>query len=123
MTFINVFEIFQTFIHDDLCNVSKVQQSLQINCKFATLFIRFALNIFVLKTSLQFLFCNKRAIIDFVNFSLFSIKRIRLISLVRKIRDRKFSTFCVSANLSVNIRVIQSIIIKYKSLKKRKNKV
>ena len=104
MTFFNVFQLHQnsqTFIHDNLRNVSKVQQSLQTNCELATSFIRF-----VSKKFLQSIFFNKRAIIDFVNFSLSSIKRSRLISFVRNIRERKFSTLCVSANSSVDIRVI-----------------
>ena len=125
MTFFNVFRIYQnsqSFIHDNLRNVSKIQQSLQANCDFTTSFIRSASNTFVSKIFLQFIFFNKRAIIDFVSFSLSFNKRFRLASFVQNIRDRKFSTFCVSANSSVNIRVIQTVTIKCESLKKRKNK-
>ena len=125
MTFFNVFRIYQnsqSFIHDNLRNVSKVQQSLQTNCDFATSFIRFASNIFVSKISLQFIFFNKRAIIDFVSFSLFFNKRFRLTSFVQNIRDRKSSTSCVSASSSVDIRVIQTVTIKCESLKKRRDR-
>ena len=134
MTFFNVFKIYkniQLFLFDNLRNVSKTQQYIQIKYDFATFTTCFASNTFVSKISLNFIFFNKRAVIDFVNFLLFLIKRIRLISLVfnicdRKfstfvfnIRDRKFSAFCVSKSFFVNIRFIQSIIIKCESLKKK----
>ena len=73
MTSFNVFKIHkntQSFVFDSFRNASKAQQRLQINCDFAT-FIRIFL---------RSIFFNKRAIIDFVSFSLFFIKRSRLAS-------------------------------------------
>ena len=73
MASFNVFKIHkntQSFVFDSLRNASKAQQRLQINCDFAT----------STRTSLQFIFFNKRAITDLVSFSLFFIKRSRLTS-------------------------------------------
>ena len=125
MTSFNVFKILkniQTSIFNNLRNALKIQQRIQINCDFTTFTTCFASNIFVLKFFLQFIFFNKRAVIDFVKFLFFSIKRFRLTSFVFNIRDRKSSASYVFENSFVNIRFIQSIIIKCESLKKKKNR-
>ena len=134
MTSFKVFKIHkntQSFAFDSLRNASKAQQRMQINCDLATSTICSASNILVSKISLQSIFFNKRAITDLVSFSLFSIKRFRLTSLVSNKRDRnplsnkrdrKSSAPCVSASPSVNIRFIQSAIIECESSKKRKDR-
>ena len=123
MTFFNIFD-FNSFVNNNnnVFNALRNQRNLQTHCDFRTSSVRSASNISISKFLLQSIFFNKHAIIDFVSFSLFSIKRIRLTFLVRNIRDRKSSTFYVSATSSVDIRFIQTVTIRCESLKKRKNK-
>ena len=88
------------------------------------------------RTPLQPISSNKHAITDLVSSSLPSTKRIRLASPssipptkrirlaspVRNIRGRKPSTSCVPAKPSVDIRPIQSAIIRCEPLKKRRGR-
>ena len=123
MTFFNIFD-FNSFVNNNnnISNVLKNQRNLQVHCDFKASFVRSASNISISRFLLQSIFFNKHVITDLVSFSLSSIKRIRLTSFVRNIRDRKSSTFYVSATSSVDIRFIQSTIIRCESLKKRKNR-
>ena len=123
MTSFNIFD-FNSFVNNNnnIFNVLRNQRNLQTHCDFKTSSVRFASNISISRFLLQSIFFNKHVIIDLVSFSLSSIKRIRLISFVRNIRDRKSSTFYVSATSSVDIRFIQSAIIRCESLKKKKNR-
>ena len=136
MTSFNIFD-FNSFVNNNnnIFNVLRNQRNLQAHCDFRALFVRSTSNISISRFLLQFIFFNKHVIIDFVSFSLSSIKQIRLTSLfslssikrirltsfVRNKRDRKSSTFYVSATSSVDIRFIQFIIIRCESLKKRKD--
>ena len=123
MTSFNIFD-FNSFVNNNnnVFNALKSQRNLQAHCDFRASSVRSASNISISRFFLQSIFFNKHAIIDFVSFSLFSIKRIRLTSFVRNIRDRKPSTFYVSATSSVNIRSIQTVTIRCESLKKKRNR-
>ena len=123
MTSFNIFD-FNSFVNNNnnISNVLKNQRNLQVHCDFKASFVRSASNISISRFLLQSIFFNKHVITDLVSFSLSSIKRIRLTFFVRNIRDRKSSTSYVSATSSVNIRSIQSTIIRCESLKKKKDR-
>ena len=124
MTSFNIFD-FNLFVNNNnnIFNVLRNQRNLQAHCDFRASSVQSASNISISKFFLQFIFFNKHVITDFVSFSLSSIKRIRLTSLVQNKRDRKSSTFYVSATSFVDIRFIQSAIIRCESLKKRRNRL